>query len=100
MSSSGLSVVRKAKRHQPSIKPLRVLILATSSVTRARLQRLLEEEPDVEVVCAISGADDLAPSITESDPDVVLLQLAGGSSGTDWEELIALAVPVVLLAGE
>ena len=100
MSSSGLSTMRKAKHHQPSVKPLRVLISAASSITRAGLERLLETQPSVHIVGAISSADRLPPAIAENDPDVVLLYLEAQSSETNWEELIALAVPIVLLAGE
>ncbi len=100
MSSSGLSTVRKAKHHQPSVKPLRVLISAASSITRAGLERLVENEPSLHLVGTISSANELPQSIAENDPEVLLLQLEAQSSETDWEELIALAVPIVLLAEE
>jgi DNA-binding NarL/FixJ family response regulator len=51
-------------------------------------------------VGAISGADGLPSAIAENDPDVVLLHLEAQSSETIWDELIALAVPIVLLADE
>jgi NarL family two-component system response regulator YdfI len=98
--SSGLSAVRKAKHHQPSVKPLRVLISAASSITRAGLERLLEKQPSVHLVGAISSANQLPEAIAENDPDVVLLHLEAQSSETNWEELMALAVPIVLLANE
>ncbi len=101
MSSSGFRTVRKPKHDQPSvIEPLRVLISATSTFARARLERLLEKEPSVEVAGAISSADPLAPAIAENDPDVVLLHLEAQLSETEWEEMTALAVPIVLLADE
>jgi two-component system, NarL family, response regulator YdfI len=100
MSSSGLSTVRKEKRDQPSVKPLRVLISAASSITRAGLERLLEKQPTVHLVGAIGSADGLPQAIAENDPDVLLLHLDAPSSETNWEELIVLAVPIVLLAGE
>jgi NarL family two-component system response regulator YdfI len=100
MSSSGTSTIRKAKHHQPSVKPLRVLISAASSITRAGLVRLLEKQPSVQLVGAISNAAGLPPAIAENDPDVVLLHLEAQSSETNWEELISLAVPIVLLADE
>jgi two-component system, NarL family, response regulator YdfI len=100
MSSSGLSTMRKPKHHRPSVKPVRVLISAASSITRAGLERLLEKQPSVHLVGAISGADGLPPAIAEYDPDVVLLHLEAQSSETNWEELIALEVPIVLLADE
>ena len=100
MSSSGLSTIRKPRHHQPEVKPLRVLISAASSITRAGLERLLEKQPSVQLVGAISSADDLPPAIAENDPDVVLLRLDAQSSETNWEELVALEVPIVLLAAE
>ncbi|MGB8769987.1 MAG: response regulator transcription factor [Candidatus Korobacteraceae bacterium] len=99
MSSSGLSTMRKAKRHKPTVKPLRVLVSAASSITRAGLERLLETQPGVHLVGAI-GADSLPAAIAENDPDVVLLRLEARASETNWEELIALGVPVVLLTDE
>src|SRR5271169_5953561 len=100
MSSSGISTVRKAKDHQPWVKPLRVLISAASSITRAGLERLLEDQPSLHLVGAISNAAGLPPAIAENDPDVVLLHLEAQSSEANWEELIALGVPIVLLADE
>jgi two-component system, NarL family, response regulator YdfI len=100
MSSSGLSTMRKPKHHRPSVKPVRVLISAASSITRAGLERLLEKQLSVHLVGAISGADGLPPAISENDPDVVLLHLEALPSETNWEELIALEVPIVLLADE
>jgi two-component system, NarL family, response regulator YdfI len=101
MSSSGFRTARKPKHDQPSvIEPLRVLISATSTFARAGLERLLGKEPSVEVAGAISSADPLASAIAENDPDVVLLHLEAQLSETEWEELTALAVPIVLLADE
>jgi len=100
MSSSGLSTVRKAKHYRPSVKPLRVLVSAASSITRAGLERLLEEQPSLHLVGAIGDANELAQAIAENDPDAVLLYLEDQSSETKWEELIALEVPIVLLTDE
>jgi len=100
MSSSGLSTMRKLKHHQPSVKPLRVLISAASSITRAGLVSLLETQATLHLVGTISSPDGLAPAIAENDPDVVLLHLEAQSPETNWEELIALEVPIVLLADE
>jgi DNA-binding NarL/FixJ family response regulator len=100
MTSSGLSIAQKAKRHRPSVKPLRVLISAASSITRAGLERLLEDQPTLHLVGAISSSNELPQAIADNDPDVVLIHLEAHSGETSWEELIALAVPIVLLAGE
>jgi NarL family two-component system response regulator YdfI len=100
MSSSGLSTMRKPKQHQPSVMPIRVLISAASSITRAGLERLLEKQPSVHLVGAINSADSLPSAIAENDPDVLLLHLEAQLLETDWEELISLAVPIVLLADQ
>jgi two-component system, NarL family, response regulator YdfI len=100
MSSSGISTVRKPKQHQPSVKPIRALICAASSFTRAGLERLLEDQPSLHLVGAISNAAGLPPAIAENDPDVVLLHLEARSSEANWEELIAFEIPIVLLANQ
>jgi NarL family two-component system response regulator YdfI len=100
MSSGGLSTVRKPKQHQPSVKSIRVLICAASSVTRAGLERLLERQPGVHLVGAIGSGASLPPAIAENDPDVVLLHLEAQLSGRNWEELISHAVPIVMLADQ
>jgi two-component system, NarL family, response regulator YdfI len=100
MSSSGLSTMSKPKHHQPSVKPVRVLISAASSITRAGLERILEKQPSLHLVGAVGSADSLPAAIAENDPDVALLHLEAQSAETNWEELIALKVPIVLLADE
>jgi NarL family two-component system response regulator YdfI len=100
MSSSGLSTMSKPKHHQPSVKPLRVLISAASSITRAGLERLLEKQPSLHLVGAVGNAGSLPAAIAENDPDVALLHLETQSAETNWEELIALELPIVLLADE
>ena len=49
---------------------------------------------------AVGSADSLPAAIAENDPDVALLHLEALPSETNWEELIALEVPIVLLADE
>ena len=97
MSSSGLSTTRKPKHDRPSVKPLRVLISAASSITRAGLERLVDDQPNLHSVGVISSADQLPQAIADHDPDVVIFHLEAHSAETNWEELIALAVPIVLL---
>ena len=100
MSSSGLSTMRKPKQHSASVKPLRVLMSAASSTTSSGLERLIETQPSVQLVGAISSANELPQAIAENDPDVLLLHLDAETSETNWKELIALAVPIVFLADE
>lgn len=100
MSSSGLSTTRKPKHDQPSVKALRVLVSAASSITRAGLERLVEDQPNLHSVGAVSGADELPQAIADNDPDMVIFHLEAHSAEINWEELTALAVPIVLLAEE
>jgi two-component system, NarL family, response regulator YdfI len=85
-------------RHQPAAKPIRVLICAASSLTRARLDSLIEHESSLQVVSAVPNTNSLRSAIAESDPDVVFLKIDGQSQEMRWEELIVLGVPIVLLA--
>ena len=99
MSSREVSTVRKPNR-LPPVKPVRVLISAASSFTRAGLERLLQSQPSVNVVGATNGVASLRSAIAESDPDLLLLHLEPQSPEAHWEDLIALDVPIVLLADE
>jgi len=76
------------------------VICAASSFTRAGLERLLEQQPNLHIVTVVSSVDALPLAIAESDPDVVLLRLEAHSPEIRWEELGALDVPIVLLANE
>ena len=88
----------KLKRQQSEVKPIRVLICASSSLTRAGLERLLEPESSLKVVSSVPNRNSLRPAIAESDPDVVFLQIEDQLQEIRWEEWIALGVPIVLLA--
>ena len=65
----------KQKRHQSEVKPIRVLICAASWFSRARLERLLEPQPTLQVVGGITTTNGLQQALAESDPDVVFLQI-------------------------
>lgn len=96
--SSGISTQRKPKRRRSSMKPMRVLICAATSLTRAGLQRLIELQPTLSFAGAINGIDDLPTAIAEIDPDVVFLHLESQSKEMLWDVLISFGVPVVLLS--
>ena len=98
MSSSGVNTVSKPKRHQPAEKPRRVLICAASSFIRTGLERLLEPQSSLQVVGEVTTTNGLQQVIAEVDPDVVFLQIEDQLQEIRWEELIALGVPIVLLA--
>ena len=76
------------------------MICAASSFTRAGLERLLQQQPNLDIVTVVNGVDALPLAIAESDPDVVLLCLEAHLPEIRWEELRALDVPIVLLANE
>jgi DNA-binding NarL/FixJ family response regulator len=97
MSDSEASTVSKPGRHRPAEKPVRVLVCAVSSFTRAGLERLLEPESGLQVVGGVTTTNRLQQAIAESDPDVVFLQVAARLQEVRWEGLIALGVPIVLL---
>lgn len=86
----------KPKRHRE--KPVRVLICAASAFTRAGLERLLEPQSSLQLVGEVTYADGLLQAIAESDPEVVFCSLEAQSPEMRWQELIALGVPIVLLA--
>ena len=68
----------------------RVLVAASSAVTRAGLEAILAREPAFTVVGA-RGVTSLAEDVSEHDPDVVLVELAGTDDDT-LTMLHALAV--------
>jgi len=59
----------------------RVLVAASSAVTRAGLEAILAREPAFTVV-GCSGVASLSDDVAEYDPDVVLVELAGGDDDT------------------
>jgi DNA-binding NarL/FixJ family response regulator len=97
MSSSGTSTVRRPKR-QPAEKPVRVLICAASSFTRAGLERQLAPQSSLQVVGGITTTNGLQQAIAKSDPDVVFLQVEAQLQEMRWEDATVLGVPIVLLS--
>ena len=59
----------------------RVLVAASSAVTRAGLEAILAREPAFTVVGG-GGVASLSDDVAECDPDVVLVELAGGDDDT------------------
>lgn len=55
---------------------MRVLLTCERNRTRSALKQLLEQESELKVVCTVTSAQDLLPSVQETRPDLVLL---------DWE---------------
>lgn len=69
---------------------LRIVLAEDSVLVREGLIRILEAEPDLEVVATCSDLDDLYRSVEEHRPDVVVTDIRMPPSGTD--EGIAAAV--------
>ncbi len=64
----------------------RVLVAAASAVTRAGVEAILAREPSFAVVGGSNASISLADEIAEHEPDVVLVEVAGG----DYEATIGL----------
>jgi len=65
-----------------SEEPIRVVLAEGHRLLRASLRGLLEAEPDIEVVAAPERLDQVAASVAESRPDVLVLDLSmsGGAA--------------------
>jgi NarL family two-component system response regulator YdfI len=95
MSSSEVSIVETPQHHAPASEPIRVLIAAASSLARAGLERLIESQPNLQLVGGVEDSG-LRSAISESDPDVLVLHTTIEPSLQVWRELTALNLPVVL----
>ena len=56
-------------------RPLRLLIVDDSAVTRAMIKGTLEREPDFEIVGSVGSADQALELLAERRVDIVLLDL-------------------------
>lgn len=64
-----------AERREPASKTLSVVIVDDESVARARLRRLLSNEPDVQVVAECANGRDAVNTILEYSPNLVFLDI-------------------------
>jgi DNA-binding NarL/FixJ family response regulator len=96
MASSGISTVRKSSR-RPTPKRTRVLILAASPVVRLGLERLLEREPEMELVPRIESETEFVASIAQHKPEVVCVQGKIEILERASDSLKAVAAPVIWL---
>src|SRR5689334_7225209 len=62
------------RRESPS-RTLSVVIVDDESVGRARLRRLLSDEPDMEIVAECENGRDAVNTILERSPDLVFLDI-------------------------
>ena len=94
---SSFAVNSHSRRRSAAEAPLRVVICAASVSTRAELQRLLEEQSNIQVLGAVQSTKHLRSTLAETDPDLVFLHLESISEDMSWKELQGLGAMVVLL---
>jgi DNA-binding NarL/FixJ family response regulator len=85
--------------------PIRVVLAEDSYLVREGVRRLLETEPDIELVDVCEDYDSLLEAISSADPDVVLTDIRMPPTGTDegiraaeWLREAHPAAGVVLLS--
>jgi two-component system, NarL family, response regulator YdfI len=82
---------------------IRVLIVASSSISQSGLENLLRASTSLQVVRVLSDFDQLSESVEELQPDVVIAEITG-QDRTLPEEVLRLSeeapVPIVLLVDD
>lgn len=87
----------------------RVLVAATSAVTRAGLEAILAREPSLLIVGSATPGTSLADEIAEHEPDVLLVEFAGSDDDAlatlhvlsgDPDDGVRPSPPLVALADE
>lgn len=63
--------------------PIRVVLAEDNYLVREGVARLLEREPEVEVIATCEDYDSLLAAVTEHEPDVVLTDIRMPPTGTD-----------------
>src|SRR5271166_968027 len=76
-AASSRSTFRSANvpRRSVSIMPIRVLLSDDESLARERLRRLLDDEPDLEIVAECSDGKSAIALIKREKPDLVFLDI-------------------------
>jgi DNA-binding NarL/FixJ family response regulator len=98
MASSQISNVRSTSGVHPT--PVRVLILAPSSLVRARLERLIESDAAVELAGSVASVSEVGPAFAARTADVLLISEEMGKALLLLERLPGDATPVVLVVDE
>jgi two-component system LytT family response regulator len=63
------------EKHDAPVRTLSVIIVDDESVARARLRRLLSDEPDMQVVAECENGKDAVHAILDRAPDLVFLDI-------------------------
>ncbi|MBO0868865.1 MAG: response regulator transcription factor [Micromonosporaceae bacterium] len=73
---------------------IRVLLAEDQGMMRSALARLLDLEPDIEVVAQVATGTEVVPAAKATAPDVALLDIEmPGASGLDATQALRAAVP-------
>jgi len=64
-----------AEKHEVSARTISVIIVDDEAVARARLRRLLSDEPDMQVVAECENGKDAVHAILDRAPDLVFLDI-------------------------
>lgn len=79
---------------------VRVLLVESAAAERARLVQALEGAGDIEVVGHAARPGEVLRAVQDLQPDVVVLDLAGGGGQQVIEQVMALApTPILVLSG-
>ena len=90
---TALAATPRRGRTEASAPPIRLLIVDDSAVARAVLSRMLDREPDFEIVALAGDARAAVDALRVNEIDVVLLDVAlPGASGIE-------ALPEIIAAG-
>ena len=63
--------------------PIRVVLAEDNYLLREGMRRRFESDPDVEMVAACEGLDDLLAAVAAESPDVVVTDIRMPPTGTD-----------------
>lgn len=96
MAATENSTTPKPKRSKPAQRNTRVLIAAASSLVRSGLARLIEHQMGIEVAGTVTLPFDVARTMEEIDPEVLLLYTENAST-IEVGGLAQLRMPTVIV---
>jgi two-component system, NarL family, nitrate/nitrite response regulator NarL len=97
-------LLRRARRGDGVTTVIRILVVAEIRLYREGLTEMLGDEPGLEIVAAVAGADDAVRALRELRPDIVLLDMAipdnawlvrAMVAAVPGTRVVALAVPEI-----